>query len=422
MRQLFKKFFKSQSGNIALSFALASIALVGVGGGVLDYAAQSSSKSQMQGVADAAALVAVNELKLSGSKTTQATTVGSVARSYVTKNIDKRIKNVNVLVGVSVETGHVNVKIAGDVQSSFFGLIGLNPIQKIKANASAKILGGLPLCVLALDDINQQALTATGSATMSAAGCTVHANSMSPRAIEAWGQAKLHTGLTCSSGGAVGGTSNYVPTAIQDCPQISDPLISRPSAAVNGCTWTNKHISKGSVTLYPGKYCGGLKITGTAEVEFAPGIYVIAGGKFEISGKAEAEGEHVAFYFTGPNASFGFHGQAEVNFSAPASGDLAGMLFFEDRYHNRSYVNEINSPNIKALVGTIYLSKSEFRVSIHGGGTGNVAQESAFTVIVARKITLNGNSNLVLNTDFAATDVPVPESIARLSGQIVLTK
>ncbi len=422
MWQLFKKFFNNQSGNIALSFALASVALVGVGGGVLDYAAQSSSKSQMQGVADAAVLVAANELKLSGSKASQATTIGSVAKNYVKKNIDKNIRNVSVLVGVSVETGHVNVKVSGYVESSFFALLGINPIQKISANASAKILGGLPLCVLALEQSEKRAISATSTAQLSAAGCSVHANSLSTNAIEVWGNAKLKTGLTCSSGGFAGGQTNFIPSVISDCPPVSDPLASRPDYASGGCNYMNKSYSSGKHTIWPGVYCGGLKITAHAEVEYSPGVYVMKNGKFEVSGKAEAEGEHDGFYFTGLNSFFGFHAQAEVEFSAPATGDLAGMLFFEDPNQTQSYINSITSAKIKSLVGTIYLPKSELQVSVNGAGSGDVAQESAFTVIVARQITLSGKSRLVLNTDFAATDVPVPESISRLSGQIVLTK
>ncbi len=435
-----KKFFKNQLGNVAVSFVLASVGLVGVGGAAVDYASKISTKSHLQGVADAAVLVAANELKLSGSQIRQTASVRSVADAYIKHNIDKKIGNPNVKVVVSVKAGTVDLDVSGDLKMSFFGLLGLSSKQRVRASARAKILGGLPLCVLALDTSIQQSLTATSSAKLTATGCSVHTNSKSARAIEAWGEALLRTGLTCSAGGAVGGVSNFIPVAVQDCPQIPDPLASRfpvgsssymttlfsglSTVPLSSCTYTNLSYNDGNHVLTPGRYCGGLKLTGDAEVEFQPGIYIMDAGKFEITGNAEAEGEHVSFYFTGDNASFGFYDQAEVEFSAPADSEMAGILFLENPDRNSSYVYEITSPKIKSLVGAIYLPKSELRISVNGSGSygGQVAQESAFTVILARKITLNAGSNLVLNTDFAATDVPVPESIKRLSGQIVMSK
>ncbi len=435
-----KKFFKNQLGNVAVSFALASVGLIGVGGAAVDYASQISTKSHLQGVADAAVLVAANELKLSGSQSSQGSSVSSVADAYVKRNIDEKVGNPAVKVVVSVKAGTVDLNVSGDLKTSFFGLLGLSSKQRVTASARAQILGGLPLCVLALDTSIQQSLTATSNAKLTATGCSVHTNSKSARAIEAWGQAKLRTGLTCSAGGAVGGVSNYIPVAVQDCPQIPDPLASRfpvgsgpqmttlfsglSAVSLNSCTYTNLSFSSGNHILTPGRYCGGLKLTGNAEAKFRPGVYIMDAGKFEVTGNAEAEGEHVVFYFTGNNAFFGFHDQAEVEFSAPADSEMAGILFLENPDRNRSYVHEITSSKTKSLVGAIYLPKSELRISVNGSGNqgGQVAQESAFTVILARKITLNSRSNLVLNTDFAATDVPVPESIKRLSGQIVMSK
>lgn len=419
---MLKSWVKNQQGNVAVSFAVASVALVGIGGGALDYASTTSATAHLQGITDAAVLVAVSELKLSGATASQSSTIKTVAAEYVKRNLKKSLLNPTVTVEVSPKDGTVDLKVSGGVDTKFFGLLGLATSQTISTSARGRILGGMPLCVLALDESIEKTLTATNTAKLTATGCSVHANSTHTQAIEAWGQALLATGLTCSAGGAVGGTANYQPTAIQDCPAIPNPLASRTTPSLTGCDHTSKKITNGTHVLYPGRYCGGLKITGNARVEFNPGVYVIDSGKFEITGNATAIGENVGFFFRGSNAFFGFHGQADVSFTAPKEGEMAGLLFFENPDQTVSYVHEITSVNTKKLVGTVYLPKSELRVSINGANDGQVAEESAFTVIVARQVTLNGKSNLVLNTDFAATDVPVPPSIKRLSGRVVISK
>ena len=49
-----------------------------------------------------------------------------------------------------------------------------------------------------------------------------------------------------------------------------------------------------------------------------------------------------------------------------------------------------------------------------------VADQSAYTAIVANSIELNSGPNLILNSDYEATDVPVPSGIAG-SSQVVLS-
>jgi hypothetical protein len=50
-----------------------------------------------------------------------------------------------------------------------------------------------------------------------------------------------------------------------------------------------------------------------------------------------------------------------------------------------------------------------------------VAAQSAYTVVVADRIDING-ARLVINSDYGATDVPVPAGIGPNSGQITLER
>ena len=50
-----------------------------------------------------------------------------------------------------------------------------------------------------------------------------------------------------------------------------------------------------------------------------------------------------------------------------------------------------------------------------------VAENSAYTAIIVHKLELNEGPELVMNSDYGATDVPVPAGIIA-SAQVVLTK
>ena len=73
------------------------------------------------------------------------------------------------------------------------------------------------------------------------------------------------------------------------------------------------------------------------------------------------------------------------------------------------------APAARKLLGTIYLPNSELEIT----GAGDVAQESAYTIIIADKIHVR-ESRLVVNANYAATDVPVPAGLGPNSGQITL--
>jgi hypothetical protein len=52
---------------------------------------------------------------------------------------------------------------------------------------------------------------------------------------------------------------------------------------------------------------------------------------------------------------------------------------------------------------------------------GNVAEESAFTVIVADRVDVK-SAQLVINADYAGTDVPVPDGLGPSSTMVTLER
>ncbi|MDZ4759982.1 MAG: hypothetical protein SGJ21_02795, partial [Alphaproteobacteria bacterium] len=69
--------------------------------------------------------------------------------------------------------------------------------------------------------------------------------------------------------------------------------------------------------------------------------------------------------------------------------------------------HRIRSDNAQKLVGTIYISRNKLLID----GDKPIAAASEYTVIVAREFELAEGPEVVLNTDYALSDVPVPEGV-----------
>ncbi|HEV7873323.1 MAG TPA: hypothetical protein VGO82_04240, partial [Enterovirga sp.] len=247
--------------------------------------------------------------------------------------------------------------------------------------------------------------------------------------------------MFCSVGGVSVAGATVTPTPVQDCPVLKDPLASVPRPSVGGCTATDLKITA-SQTLYPGTYCKGITISGSASVTLAgsgDGIFVLDDGPLVVSGTATLKGQNVGLFFTGSAGGLRMDPGTTIDLTAPKTGPMAGMLMFEDRTVSspilppvgpkgapppppygsqpmRQY--QISSNNAANLLGTIYLPAGRLIVDANTP----VANKSAYTVIVTRQLEVDSGPNLVLNSDYSATDVPVPVGVGPTSGVISLTQ
>jgi hypothetical protein len=224
---------------------------------------------------------------------------------------------------------------------------------------------------------------------------------------------------SCTSGGYEG---SFVPTPQTDCPILPDPLELRAPPAVGGCDFLDFRSEKTSDSIRPGHYCGGLKIEKNANVVAEPGIYIISGGKFEVGDGATLIGEYVSFYFADDAATLDFKDKAAVELGAPKDGPMAGILFFENRGAKQGRNFEISSGSVRKLLGTIYLPQGVFKGDDKDkpGPAEAIGEASAYTIIVANRIDLKG-VNLVINADYASSEVPVPAGIGPNSTEVRLS-
>ena len=135
---------------------------------------------------------------------------------------------------------------------------------------------------------------------------------------------------------------------------------------------------------------------------------MIKDGRLALTGTSTMTGNGVGFYITGDALATVLTLQTHVSLPAPVSGPLAGLLFFEDRAVTAGLMHRISSDDARTLIGTIYLPRGSLLVD----AKQPVAEQSAYTAIIAQSIELNSGPNLILNTNYDSSDVPVPSGIA----------
>ena len=187
---------------------------------------------------------------------------------------------------------------------------------------------------------------------------------------------------------------------------INDPLASRMPPPVSGCTATKLKVTS-STTLMPGTYCGGIVVSNNAKLELRPGIYAFKDGPLDIKDGSTLSGANVNLYFNGLKSVAKFSAGSSISLTAPKDGDMAGILIYEDRLSTKDQVHEILSNDAKVLLGTIYLPQGELSI----GGDRPIAAESAYTIVVARRFALSAGPTMVINSNYGATNIPVPPGV-----------
>jgi Flp pilus assembly protein TadG len=419
------RFAAACGGNVALIFGLTLPVLIGIAGLGIDSAAITNQRSKMQSAADSTALAVGKEMNLSLDSFDPLKQSGKARAEVLLAELGIANRPHNVDITFDKEKASTHVEIT--MQTNTFlpaEVWGENPIV---VDAVANTLG-TKLCVLSLKQDAKDALALAGLARVNAPDCAVQSNSKDPAGLSAKLLSLLTSSYTCSSGGYEGDLSVFVPPPETDCPTVDDPLELRQPPTVGGCDFDGLTI-KISQTIAPGHYCGGLRIKNGAEVTAEPGVYIISGGPLEVKNSASLKGDGVGFYFDDDAATFDFKNHAVVELSGPTSGPLAGLLFFENPHAKEDRDFKISSDKARKLIGTIYLPRGTLKANAKLDETVTslldplrvIGQASTYTIIVANGIELDG-VNLVINADYAASDVPVPSGLGPKSNKVRLVK
>jgi Flp pilus assembly protein TadG len=401
-------------GNTAMMFALGLPGLLAAVGVASDFAILEMKRSSLQAAADASALASAKELSISSSTDTSVT---NAAKNYVASELAANDSAAVPTITVNRSAGSVTVALS-ESWTPFFAHFISTGVTPVNVQATAKLAGSTNICVLALNASDNKTMHLDTSAKMTANGCGVYSNANHNHAIWLDNNATITAALTCAVGGIKLKSGGAItPAAVTNCPAVADPLASRPKPTIpSACSATNLVLSSGTTTLAPGLYCGGLKVTGTAQVTLAAGTYVISGAPLEVSGTSTFAGSHVGFYLDGPAATLNFKDTATINLTGATNSEMAGLLVFEDPAAPAGRQHHIASTKVENLTGTIYLPQGYLLVDPNAV----VAGSSAYTAIIANRLELTAGPELVLNSNYGSTDVPVPAGI-KSTATVVLT-
>ena len=385
-----------------------------VSGAAVDYGMLVSLRNDLQITADNAALAGARLLG----------TPGQVEKQIVWKteqnaagHIDEEMGKAESRASFDRETNTVSIIIRQHWQPFFAHFVGQD-ITPVEVRASASYFGNSNICLLTLDERAAQSINLSLVASLEAKNCGVHANSTHARAIQLGPLARLHATVVCSAGGVSGLLSNFSPAPTTDCPRVDDPMAEfKPPPVPARCDVTGYKISNGSDVLSPGVYCGGLHVSGTADVRLRPGLYIIKDGPLSVRGRSSFKGTSIGFYLSGNSSLISFEDAALIRLSGVETGEMGGILMFEDRASSHSRTHRISSSRADELTGTIYLSRGTLLIN----PDALVAAQSAYTAIVAHRMELTLGPTLVLNANYGATRVPVPTGI-KGSGRVVLSE
>jgi len=161
----------------------------------------------------------------------------------------------------------------------------------------------------------------------------------------------------------------------------------------------------GLIPLPPGVHCGDITVDENATLNLLPGEHFFMKGKLELRKTAKLAGSDVVLIFD-KDSDFKFGDKSQVNLQGRKSGAYAGFVIATTRKNDHTF--EISSTAARELLGTIYIPNAKLAVSGAGSAIGD---QSAWTVIVAKSIEISEGPNLVINSNYAGSSVPVPQGV-----------
>ncbi len=289
----------------------------------------------------------------------------------------------------------------------FLRVLGAN-VAAIQARSVAR-LGNDGNCMFLLDPSSKNALYLNGAFNINMS-CGTMVDSSNSQAMYLNGAINW-SGQTDVAGNYVeNGAINMSPAPETGALAEGDPLAYVPAPAYGACNYTNYALLGAfNATLSPGVYCNGIKANGAGNITFNPGTYILEGGGFSTIGAINLTGTGVTFYNTqGGGYTYGaisLTGSSNMNLSAPTSGPLAGMLFFQDRSIASPPASSITGASNATLVGAIYFPTSALTYS----GSSN----GAYTILVADTLTFYGSATVNANYSSLPGGVsPVKDAVA----------
>ena len=371
----------------------------------------SVNKVELQRIADIAAWAGAREYTASNSAQT-ATGVaanlaeingitGTATRTWnaTAEKMTDNLITAQVVAGVKAASDTaVQVTVQRSIATSFSAIFPGTPAAiTVSATATAEIVAATPLgpqpCLVALagDAIGITTgtdITLSGSATVTASGCSVRSNA----GISISGSSTIdvdgtYAGGTISTSGSASITGgSYQKSGQIQNPYASDTALNDALASLSSGGTTVNLSGTTSQTISPGTYSS-INLSASSKLTMNPGLYLV-NGNVSLSGSAAITGTGVTILSSG---SLSVSGSGSMGVTAPlstASSGIPGIMFASESTAASTFSGSASTP----FAGVIYYPNGAmtFSGSAAPGGGG-------CTEVIASDITLSGSSNLAAN-------------------------
>jgi|GEM_PF-881093 len=399
LERAWKRIGRDTNGNVSLIAAFAAIPVVLVVAGVIEITDMSNARGRLQEAADAGALAGAGQLAIATTGTTQISLTATTVARQSLETSGSGGKTAGADFSASVDTRAGSVTVTGTAEHT--PLIGFMDFgnSHLQVTAIAENVQRVPLCILQTD--KSGGIQVQGTARIRATGCAVHANADIRVASGALIQAEAAQ--------AVGAVSGPIEPAGQSgALPIGDPFATMDLTSKKLCNLLEGNLlpiqlGSGTMSLPPGLHCLPITVIGNGTLFLQPGDHYFL-APLIMTDNSTLRGDDVSLTF-GIGNVFNFAKNANVRLSARKSGPMAGFLIATSRDNFGTF--SIASGNVSQLLGTIYIPSANLVVDT----PGNVAQDSAWSVIVAKTLTLKQNPVLTINNNYTGSGVPVPQGV-----------
>lgn len=400
-----------QKGAVLPFLAVALPVLIAGLGLVIDNGAMYELKRRLQTAADAGALAGAHELNRSNTAGVKTASIYDAKQNGFEADTDTdslvTVNNPPTAGRYKGDPAFVEV-IVEERAPLFFMTAFMDEGYLVRARSVA---GARPdnHCLYVLNQTDRDAFNVAGTAEVEFTNCGVMVNSANSSGARTNGGGKAKAKRFDVSGDYSG--DGFSPQPHTGQPPMSDPLQSIEAPSFGACDHS-KYKVQTTETLNPGVYCDGLTFTSTADATLNPGTYVINGGGLIVGAGATVKGAGVTFYITAsPGHKYDavtINGGAAFQVSAPTSGDMKGMLFFEDRTLEDTGDHKFNGTADVTMEGTIYMPNAGVKIAGDFGGAGNAQK----VMIVVDTLEISGNPVFAAaDTSTSPIDVLIPRIV-----------
>ncbi len=393
---------QSTHGSVAVMMALSMPVIVGfcaLGGEVMFW---QYTQRTLQGAADAASFSGAGQL----AQGRDGTVIDSAASNAAYETglhllrADTPIISTPPTSGVFAgDANAVEVTLQDNLPRLFTGIFYATDTIAVRARSVARIAGGRPACILALNKTAGQAVSFSGSSELELDGCDIASNSIADDAIDFSGATDV-TAECASAVGGIDGASGSL--TLTDCAAVFEGTRSFPDPydhlalpAIGACDSalkTDLRVNPGDVrTVSPGTVCaagaGGSNLGIKGDITFNAGVYIFDGVDISINATAELRGTDVTFVFTG-GTTININGGADIELVAPSDplDPYQGILFFADPA-DAGLSHSLSGSSATSFTGVLYFPTSDVTFT----GT-NDANPNACTLLVADTVAFTGAS------------------------------